>query len=76
VDDLADEFESLLDAVDRGECTFLDRTRPKMKRSSSPLRRRFLRAPRELRAALPRLYALLQEFYALDPRHGRARRGL
>jgi hypothetical protein len=68
VNDLADEFESLLDAVDRGERTFLD---PYAAEDAAEFfavaTEDFFERPRELRAALPRLYALLQEFYALDP---------
>jgi len=68
VDDLADEFESLLDAVDRGECTFLDPYAAEDEAEFFAVATEdFFERPRELRAALPRLYALLQEFYALDP---------
>jgi hypothetical protein len=67
-DDLADEFESLLDAVDRGECTFLD---PYAAEDAAELfavaTEDFFERPTELLGAHPRLYALLQEFYALDP---------
>jgi Mlc titration factor MtfA (ptsG expression regulator) len=67
-DDLAVEFESLLDAVDRGEHTFLD---PYAAEDSAEFfavaTEDYFERPVELRAAHPRLYAMLQEFYALDP---------
>jgi hypothetical protein len=67
-DDLAAEFETLLDAVDRGEYTFLD---PYAAEDESEFfavaTEDFFERAGELRAAHPRLYALLQEFYGLDP---------
>jgi len=67
-DDLAAEFESLLDAVDRGEHTFLDPYAAEDEAEFFAVATEdFFERPVELRAAHPRLYALLQEFYALDP---------
>jgi len=67
-DDLVAEFETLLDAVDRGEYTFLD---PYAAEDESEFfavaTEDFFERAGELRAAHPRLYALLQEFYGLDP---------
>jgi len=65
---LAVEFESLLDAVDRGEYTFLDPYAAEDEAEFFAVATEdFFERPVELRAAHPRLYALLQEFYALDP---------
>jgi Mlc titration factor MtfA (ptsG expression regulator) len=67
-DDLAVEFQSLLDAVDRGEYTFLDPYAAEDEAEFFAVATEdFFERPVELRAAHPRLYALLQEFYALDP---------
>ena len=67
-DDLAREFESLLDAVDRGEHTFLDPYAAEDEAEFFAVATEdFFERPAELRVAHPRLYALLQEFYALDP---------
>ena len=67
-DDLAREFESLLDAVDRGEHTFLDPYAAEDEAEFFAVATEdFFERPAELRAAHPRLYTLLQEFYALDP---------
>lgn len=66
--DLAREFESLLDAVDRGEDTFLDPYAADDEAEFFAVATEdFFERPAELRAAHPRLYALLQEFYGLDP---------
>jgi len=66
--DLADEFDALLDAVERGEHTFLD---PYAAEDESEFfavaTEDFFERPRELAAEHPRLYALLGEFYGLDP---------
>jgi len=65
---LAVEFQSLLDAVDRGEYTFLDPYAAEDEAEFFAVATEdFFERPVELRAAHPRLYALLQEFYALDP---------
>lgn len=67
-DDLADEFEALLDAVDRGEYTFLDPYAAEDEAEFFAVATEdFFERPAELRSAHPRLYSLLQEFYALDP---------
>ena len=67
-DDLADEFDALLDAVDRGEDTFLDPYAAEDEAEFFAVATEdFFERPVELRAAHPRLYGLLQEFYALDP---------
>jgi MtfA peptidase len=66
--DLAGEFDSLLDAVDRGEHTFLDPYAAEDEAEFFAVATEdFFERPAELKAAHPRLYALLQEFYALDP---------
>jgi hypothetical protein len=67
-DDLAAEFEALLDAVDRGEFTFLDPYAAEDEAEFFAVATEdFFERATELRAAHPRLYALLAEFYALDP---------
>ena len=67
-DDLASEFESLLDAVDRGEDTFLDPYAAEDEAEFFAVATEdFFERPAELRMAHPRLYGLLKEFYALDP---------
>ena len=73
---LAVEFQSLLDAVDRGEYTFLDPYAAEDEAEFFAVATEdFFERPVELRAAHPRLYAMLQEFYALDPAAWGARRG-
>jgi len=65
---LAVEFQLLLDAVDRGEYTFLDPYAAEDEAEFFAVATEdFFERPVELRTAHPRLYALLQEFYALDP---------
>lgn len=67
-DDLADEFEALLDAVDRGEYTFLDPYAAEDEAEFFAVATEdFFERSAEIREAHPRLYSLLQEFYALDP---------
>jgi Mlc titration factor MtfA (ptsG expression regulator) len=67
-DDLAAEFEALLDAVDRGEYTFLDPYAAEDEAEFFAVATEdFFERATELRSAHPRLYSLLQEFYALDP---------
>ena len=57
-----------LDAVDRGEYTFLDPYAAEDEAEFFAVATEdFFERAAELRAAHPRLYALLQEFYALDP---------
>jgi hypothetical protein len=67
-DELAGEFERLLDAVDRGEFTFLDPYAAEDEAEFFAVATEdFFERPAELLAAHPRLYALLRAFYALDP---------
>jgi Mlc titration factor MtfA (ptsG expression regulator) len=67
-DDLAEEFEQLLGAVDRDEYTFLDPYAAEDETEFFAVATEdFFERPVELLAAHPRLYGLLQEFYALDP---------
>jgi Mlc titration factor MtfA (ptsG expression regulator) len=74
--DLADEFEPLLESVDRGGFTFLDPYAAEDEAEFFAVATEdFFERPVELREAHPRLYALLQEFYALDPASWSARRG-
>jgi len=66
--DLEHEFESLLDAVDRGEDTFLDPYAAEDPAEFFAVATEdFFDRPDELGEAHPRLYALLREFYAIDP---------
>jgi Mlc titration factor MtfA (ptsG expression regulator) len=66
--ELAAEFDALLDAVDRGEETFLDPYGAEDETEFFAVASEdFLDRPVELRAEHPRLYELLREFYALDP---------
>ena len=67
-EDLSLEFEQLLDTVDRGEDTFLDPYAAEDETEFFAVATEdFFERPAELLASHPRLYALLQEFYALDP---------
>jgi len=67
-DELADEFERLLDAVDRGEFTFLDPYAAEDETEFFAVATEdFFERPVELHAAHPRLYGLLREFYGVDP---------
>jgi Mlc titration factor MtfA (ptsG expression regulator) len=67
-DDLAGEFEALLNGVDRGEYTFLDPYAAEDEAEFFAVATEdFFERPGELLAAHPRLYSLLEEFYALDP---------
>ena len=67
-DDLAGEFEHLLDAVDRGEFTFLDPYAAEDETEFFAVATEdFFERPSELHAAHPGLYGLLREFYGLDP---------
>jgi Mlc titration factor MtfA (ptsG expression regulator) len=68
VDELAGEFEALLDAVDRGEFTFLDPYAAEDEAEFFAVATEdFFERPTGLLESHPRLYALLEEFYALDP---------
>lgn len=67
-DDLALEFDALLDAVDRGEETFLDPYAAEDEAEFFAVATEdFFERPVELLDTHPRLYALLNEFYGLDP---------
>lgn len=67
-DDLAQEFEALLDAVDRGEETFLDPYAAEDEAEFFAVATEdYFERPAGLLDAHPRLYALLHEFYGLDP---------
>jgi len=67
-DELAREFDALLDAVDRGGYTFLDPYAAEDEAEFFAVASEdFIERPEELRAAHPRLYGLLREFYGLDP---------
>ena len=66
--DVTLEFDAMLDAVDRGEYTFLDPYAAEDEAEFFAVATEdFFERPAELRAAHPRLYSLLKEFYALDP---------
>ena len=67
-EDLASEFESLLDAVDRGEQTFLDPYAAEDEAEFFAVATEdYFERPAELRSIHPRLHALLKEFYGVDP---------
>jgi Mlc titration factor MtfA (ptsG expression regulator) len=66
--DLADEFESLLESVDRGEATFLDPYAAEDEAEFFAVATEdYFERPAELLGNHPRLYGLLQEFYGIDP---------
>ena len=66
--ELGEEFDDLLDAVDRGEVVFLDPYAAEDQAEFFAVAtEEFLERPLELRAAHARLYGLLHEFYGLDP---------
>ena len=66
--DLADEFDALRDAVDRGEDTFLDPYAAEDEAEFFAVATEdFFERPAELLAGHPGLYRLLQEFYGVDP---------
>jgi len=66
--DMAEEFNRLLDAVDRGEETFLDPYATEDEAEFFAVAtEEFYERPVELLARHPRLYSRLQEFYGLDP---------
>jgi Mlc titration factor MtfA (ptsG expression regulator) len=65
---LGDEFESLLDTVDGGGYTFLDPYAAEDEAEFFAVATEdFIDRPVELRYTHPRLYALLAEFYGIDP---------
>jgi len=66
--DVVGEFEALRDAVDRGADTFLDPYAAEDEAEFFAVATEdYFERPRELGQEHPRLYALLQEFYGLDP---------
>ncbi len=66
--DLVAEYETLCDTVDRGEPTFLDPYAAEDEvEFFAVVSEEFIECPAELRTAHPRLYALMQEFYGIDP---------
>ena len=66
--DLIQEFEALQEAVDRDEETFLDPYAAEDETEFFAVATEdYFERPRELGQEHPRLYALLQEFYGLDP---------
>ncbi len=66
--DLVAEFETLCDSVERGQPTFLDPYAAEDENEFfAVVSEEFIECPTELRAAQPRLYALLREFYGIDP---------
>jgi Mlc titration factor MtfA (ptsG expression regulator) len=67
-EDLAGEFDALLDLVDRGGYTFLDPYAAEDEAEFFAVASEdFVDRPAELQATHPRLYALLAEFYGIDP---------
>lgn len=68
VDHLADEFDALIDQVDRGEDTFLDPYAAEDEGEFFAVATEdFYERPAQLREAHARLYSLLREFYGVDP---------
>jgi Mlc titration factor MtfA (ptsG expression regulator) len=66
--DLLAEYEALGDAVDRGEATFLDPYAAEDEAEFFAVAsEEFIECAAELREAHPRVYALLREFYGIDP---------
>ena len=66
--DLSQEYEALAAAVDRGEDTFIDPYGAEDPTEFFAVAtEEFYDRPADLRAARPRLYALLREFYGIDP---------
>ncbi len=66
--DLVLEFDSMLDAVDRGEYTFLDPYAAEDEAEFFAVATEdFIDRAAELRKAHPSVYTLLREFYGLDP---------
>jgi Mlc titration factor MtfA (ptsG expression regulator) len=66
--DLVAEYEALCDTVDRGEPTFLDPYAAEDEiEFFAVVSEEFIECPADLRTAHPRLYALMREFYGIDP---------
>jgi Mlc titration factor MtfA (ptsG expression regulator) len=67
-EDLLAEYEALCDVVDRGEATFLDPYAAEDEAEFFAVAsEEFIECAAELRQAHPRVYALLVEFYGIDP---------
>jgi len=67
-EDLVTEYATLCATVDRGEPTFLDPYAAEDEvEFFAVASEEFIECPAELRTAHPRLYALLCEFYGIDP---------
>lgn len=67
-DELGAEYESLCDAVERGQSTFLDPYAAEDEvEFFAVASEEFIECSAELREAHPRLYSLLREFYGIDP---------
>jgi Mlc titration factor MtfA (ptsG expression regulator) len=65
---LGEEFELLLEALERGEHTFLDPYAAEDEAEFFAVAtEEYLERPGELLAEHPRLYRLMQDFYGLDP---------
>jgi len=66
--DVVAEFDALCDAVDRGEPTFLDPYAAEDEAEFfAVVSEEFIERSMALRAAHPRLHALMREFYGVDP---------
>jgi Mlc titration factor MtfA (ptsG expression regulator) len=66
--ELGEEFELLLEALERGEHTFLDPYAAEDEAEFFAVAtEEYLERPGELLSEHPRLYRLMQEFYGLDP---------
>ena len=66
--DLVAEYDALCDTVDRGEPTFLDPYAAEDEvEFFAVVSEEFIECPAELRTAHPGLYALMREFYGIDP---------
>jgi MtfA peptidase len=66
--DLVAEYEALCEAVDRGEATFLDPYAAEDEAEFFAVAsEEFIECATELQQAHPRVYALLVEFYGIDP---------
>jgi hypothetical protein len=66
--ELIAEYDALCDVVDRGEPTFLDPYAAEdEKEFFAVVSEEFIECPAELRTAHSRLYALMREFYGIDP---------
>jgi Mlc titration factor MtfA (ptsG expression regulator) len=74
---LGEEFELMLDALERGEHTFLDPYAAEDEAEFFAVAtEEYLERPEELQGEHPRLYRLMQQFYGLDPAEWRDRAGM